>query len=324
VRLFRPQSTAREVLDRLRAAPERQLQVVYVVDEQGRLVGGVPLQEVALADPEARLDALVRGLPARVQALAGRQEVIEEFETRRVPSLPVVDAEDRMLGVIRHATLVGQQEEAADLRRWSREPDGTLSPSPRGSAALLQVNLLTAFLAAAVGLEDTIARFTASRCCPVVAGQSGTLGPGARGDDARLAPREATAARRRRRTLPLRPTAAVAATTCRPRWSGSPACALIGLSMILSMTLAGLAGALIPMALTAARQDPAQASSIILTTVTDVVGFLSFLGIATALAGLLLAQGAGRRLSGLAHGEPGRSREISSASTSGGWSTCRG
>jgi magnesium transporter len=61
------------------------------------------------------------------------------------------------------------------------------------------------------------------------------------------------------------------------------------LSMVISMVAAGLAGAIIPMILTAVGQDPAQSSSIILTTVTDVVGFLSFLGIATLLAGMLPA-----------------------------------
>jgi magnesium transporter len=61
------------------------------------------------------------------------------------------------------------------------------------------------------------------------------------------------------------------------------------LSMVISMIAAGLSGAIIPMILTALRQDPAQSSSIILTTVTDVVGFFSFLGIATMLAGMLPA-----------------------------------
>lgn len=60
-------------------------------------------------------------------------------------------------------------------------------------------------------------------------------------------------------------------------------------SMIISMIAAGLSGAVIPMILTARGQDPAQSSSIILTTVTDVVGFFSFLGIATLLAGMLPA-----------------------------------
>jgi magnesium transporter len=59
---------------------------------------------------------------------------------------------------------------------------------------------------------------------------------------------------------------------------------VIGTSMVISMVCAGLAGAAVPMGLVAVRQDPAQSSSIILTTVTDVVGFFSFLGIATLLA----------------------------------------
>jgi magnesium transporter len=71
-------------------------------------------------------------------------------------------------------------------------------------------------------------------------------------------------------------------------WSQSTGLSLvIMLSMVISMVAAGLSGAVIPMILTALRQDPAQSSSIILTTVTDVVGFFSFLGIATLLASML-------------------------------------
>jgi magnesium transporter len=71
-------------------------------------------------------------------------------------------------------------------------------------------------------------------------------------------------------------------------WSRSIGLALvIFVSMVISMTAAALAGAAIPVILASLRQDPAQSSSIILTTVTDVVGFFSFLGIATALSSLL-------------------------------------
>jgi magnesium transporter len=63
--------------------------------------------------------------------------------------------------------------------------------------------------------------------------------------------------------------------------------AVIGIAMVLSMVIAGLAGAVIPVILKAVGQDPAQSSSIILTTVTDVVGFMSFLGLATLLSGTL-------------------------------------
>jgi magnesium transporter len=72
-------------------------------------------------------------------------------------------------------------------------------------------------------------------------------------------------------------------------WSGSLAlCAVIGTSMIISMVLAAAAGALIPVLLTAIGRDPATASSIILTTVTDITGFFSFLGLATVMKEYLL------------------------------------
>jgi magnesium transporter len=71
-------------------------------------------------------------------------------------------------------------------------------------------------------------------------------------------------------------------------WSRSAGlAAVIGAAMVISMILAGLAGATIPLVLTRLGQDPAQSASIILTTVTDVVGFFSFLGLATLFSGLL-------------------------------------
>jgi magnesium transporter len=83
---------------------------------------------------------------------------------------------------------------------------------------------------------------------------------------------------------------AVSVTACLAvgLWSRSLGLVLIiGLSMIISMVIAGLSGAIIPIALKALKQDPAQSSSIVLTTVTDVVGFFSFLGLATLLSSLL-------------------------------------
>ena len=71
-------------------------------------------------------------------------------------------------------------------------------------------------------------------------------------------------------------------------WSGSTGLALvICIAMVLSMVIAGIAGSVIPIALTRLGQDPAQSSTIILTTITDVAGFMSFLGIATLLSKLL-------------------------------------
>jgi len=165
----------------------------------------------------------------------------------------------------------------------------------------LEINLATAFLAASVvGLfEETIARYTAlAVLLPVVAGQSGNTGAQAlaviirglalreirTGDWARVCLKELQVA--------VVNSLAVAATTsaCVWAWSGSGGLALvIGLSMIASMAIAGLAGAGVPLVLTAVGQDPAQSSSIVLTTITDVTGFFSFLGIATLLSSMLPA-----------------------------------
>ncbi len=81
------------------------------------------------------------------------------------------------------------------------------------------------------------------------------------------------------------------AVTCGPGvylWSGSPGpTAVIAAAMVISLVAAGVSGAPVPITLIRLGQDPAHSSSILLTTVTDVVGFFSFLGIATALAAFL-------------------------------------
>jgi magnesium transporter len=165
----------------------------------------------------------------------------------------------------------------------------------------LQINLATAFLAAAVvGIfEHTIAQFTAlAVLLPVVAGQSGNTGAQALAVTMRgLALREIRLHHWLRISFKEINVAAingvaVALTTAAGVyiWSQSVGLALvIMLSMVISMIAAGLSGAIIPMILTALGQDPAQSSSIILTTVTDVVGFFSFLGIAAMLASMLSA-----------------------------------
>ncbi|HEX6210814.1 MAG TPA: magnesium transporter, partial [Methylomirabilota bacterium] len=196
------------------------------------------------------------------------------------------------------------QDVAADIQTMvgASRDERALSPvsfAVRARLPWLEINLVTAFLAAAVvGLfEATIMRFTAlAVLMPVVAGQSGNTGAQALAVTMRgLALREI---RVRQWTRVLRKEAsvafisgwAIALTTSAGvwLWSGSSGLALvIGVSMVISMVAAGLAGAAIPIVLTSMGQDPARSSSIILTTVTDIVGFASFLGIATLLAAAL-------------------------------------
>jgi magnesium transporter len=270
------------------------------------LTGSVPLQEIILARPNRRLIELSSGMPPSVHALSTREEVVELLNQRRLPSLAVVDLEQRLLGVIRHDALVAaaQEEMSADIQTMVGVSKEERALSKAGFAVRkrlpwLQINLATAFLAASVvGIfEETIARFTAlAVLLPVVAGQSGNTGAQALAVTMRgLALREIRLHHWLRVSWKEINVAAVngvavAMTTAAGvyLWSQSTGLALvIMLSMIISMVAAGLSGAVIPMILTALRQDPAQSSSIILTTVTDVVGFFSFLGIATMLASML-------------------------------------
>ena len=302
---FQPGATVHHALARVRTASGRSVSDVFVVDEESRVTGRVPLQALAVAAPGTALQALA--LPVvTVQAIAPQEEVVDRFTEGRLSSLPVVDFDGRLLGVIRQDTLAAaaRQDVAGDMQAMvgvSRQ-ERALSPvsfAVRKRLPWLEINLLTAFLAAAVvGLfEGTIARFTAlAVLLPVVAGQSGNTGAQALAVTMRgLAMREIRIGQwmrvaRKEASVALINGLAVAVTTSLGvwLWSKSPGLALvIGVSMVLSMMMAGLAGVLVPTVLTSVGQDPAQSASIILTTVTDVVGFASFLGIATVLAGML-------------------------------------
>ena len=303
---FRGDATVEDVTRRLRRFRNRRVSDVFVVDAEGKLLGSIPLEAIVLSDESARLGGLIESAPVSVQSVASRDEIVETFESRRLASLPVVDFDGRLLGVLRQRDIVqAAQAEAtasAVTMTGASEQERALS-SPlfavRKRLPWLQINLLTAFLAASVvGIfEETIARVTAlAVLLPVVAGQSGNTGAQALAVTMRgLALREV------RTTHWLRVVTkeviagagngvAVALTTSLAVWVWSDSAGLamvIGISMVISMTLAGLSGAAIPMLLTALRQDPAQSSSIVLTTVTDVAGFFSFLGIATVLSSML-------------------------------------
>lgn len=309
VMALRGEMTAAEALDRLRRArrPGR-VRLVFLVDDAGRLTSAVDLQDLATADPDTPLRALARPVATAASALDPREEVVERLEQFRSEELPVLDIHGGLRGVIRSEVLLQtlQDETSADLQTMvgvSRE-ERALSPvtfAVRKRLLWMEINLVTAFLAASVvGLfESTIAQFTAlAVLLPVVAGQSGNAGAQALAVTMRgLALRE-IGMRQWLRLLSKEVRVGmvngvvIALTTAAGVyvWSGSEGLALIiALAMVLSMSIACAAGAMVPIVLTRLGQDPAQSSSIILTTVTDIAGFFSFLGIAALLAGLLLA-----------------------------------
>ena len=305
-RLFRESSTVAEVLARLREDRRPGRIGFFVVDSDNRLVGRVDMQDLALAEPGEIVGDLVQAVEAFVEPMATREEVGEILEEHRLSDLAVLDLDGRLIGVIRHSAMVEAEKERASIGIQTmvgvskdERATSTVSFAVRKRLPWLQINLITAFVAASVvGLfEHTIAQFTAlAVLLPVVAGQSGNTGAQALAVTMRgLALREIRAAQWPRvvfkeTNVGLWNGVVVALTTSVGVlvWSGSWGLALIiATSMVLSMIIAGIAGAAIPIMLTVLGQDPAQSSSIVLTTVTDVTGFFSFLGIATVLAGLI-------------------------------------
>lgn len=304
----RPDTTVEQVRSRLRTAPVKPSHALYLVDDDNRLAGQVDMRDLAIGASEDALGDIARPVTEFVEATAPREEVVEKLKSAMIHELPVVDLDGRLLGIIHHSALVRAVEAAAtvDIQTMvgASRDERALSPAlfaVRKRLPWLEINLLTAFLAASVVgvFESTIAKYTAlAVLLPVVAGQSGNAGAQALAVTMRgLALREIGVGQwlrvvRKEVTAGAINGAAVAVTTAVGVliWSNSIGLALvIMLSMVLSMVMAGFAGALVPIVLTRVGQDPATASSIVLTTVTDIAGFMSFLGIATALSGMLVA-----------------------------------
>lgn len=308
---LRPHQRVGEALARLREERYhrryvRAQRIMLVVDDEARLLGIVAIQDLALAHPDDLVSEYMQPAPAFVPLTATTEEIVDALSEHTLSSLPVVDAEGHLVGIVRYEKLVAAAQENAsvDLQTMfgASRDEKALSPpvfAVRKRLPWLQINLLTAFLAAAVVgvFEHTIASYTAlAVLLPVVAGQSGNTGAQALAVVIRgLALREISIAHWRRvltkETLVATVNGLAVALTCALGvfvWSGSLGLtAVIAVSMVISMAIAGLAGAGIPILLTRLGQDPAQSSSIILTTVTDVAGFFSFLGIATVFLAML-------------------------------------
>ena len=296
----------RDVVKKLRVHKQTGFRILYITQDGNTLAGMVELQDLVLAGRARRLADMTQPVRAIARATTDREELVDIFEKHRLTELPVVDADGRLIGIIQHHTLVdaARDEAAVDMQTMVgvSKDERALSSAPyaiKKRLPWLQVNLATAFLAAAVVgvFEQTIAQVTAlAVLLPVVAGQSGNAGAQSlavtlRGLALReVWPRHWLRLASKEFNVGLWNGIAVALTTALGVyiWSQSLGlCLIIGLSMILSMIIASVVGALIPVLLIKAGQDPATSSSIFLTTVTDVMGFFSFLGIATLLLGLI-------------------------------------
>ena len=298
--------TVEAAMAQVRIHGPKDIHDVYIVDRHHVLVGRLSVRDLLLIEPDERLQSVMHRDLSAIHPLESREQIVELFSERLLFTIPVVDLDGHLLGVIRNQDIIkaSQEDATADILTMvgankDERPLSSVSFSVRKRLPWLQLNLLTAFLAAfVVGIfESTIAQFTAlAVLLPVVAGQSGNTGAQSlavviRGLALRdIRPSEWLRVSGKEVYVSFLNGLAVAATACVAvaLWSQSFGLTLvIGVSMIVSMVIAGLSGAVIPMTLKALKQDPAQSSSIVLTTVTDVVGFFSFLGLATLFSSLL-------------------------------------
>lgn len=303
---FNKSTSAGQALAQLRRQGVHRLPHLFLLNDDMTLHARVDVQRLVLAEPAVPLAQLAMPVQVYVQALDPREEVLEKLGHHEVDVLPVVDMDFHLVGVLEGQELLDavRQDLVTDMQTMVgvSKDERALSTSlfaVRKRLPWLQINLLTAFLASAVvGMfESTIAQFTAlAVLLPVAAGQSGNAGAQALAVTMRGLTLREISLRHWHRVM-LKELAAgfmngvgIAATCALGvyLWSQSSGLALVmALAMIVSMTIAGIAGAIVPIALKRFGLDPAQASSIVLTTVTDIAGFLSFLGIATLLADLL-------------------------------------
>lgn len=291
-----------EAIEQIRVEAKENHLTQLVVDRNNRLLGRVTTHDLALSHGDKPIRDILQEVLHVVHITDSHSTVVEMLETTDVDVLPVLDEENKVLGIVKTSTLrnVVQEDTQADLQRMvgvsteERALSSGLS-SIKHRLPWLYINLFTAFLAAAVvGMfESLVAQVTAlAVLLPVVAGQSGNAGSQAMAVAIRgLALREISFRQwfrlAKKELLVGTINGFLIAIVCGFAvfmWQQSIGLSIIiALSMILALAIAGIAGALVPILLARFGQDPATASSIILTTVTDVVGFFVFLGIAALL-----------------------------------------
>ena len=271
---------------------------LYVIDGRRHLVGVVSLRRLLLVPPDTPLKRIMTTDLISVRVDVNQEEVARLVASYNLLAIPVVDEENKLVGVITVDDVIDviKDEATEDVYRLAGlASDDRVFTAPTDSLRKrlpwLIVNLVTAFLAASVVkiFEGTIGVVTSLAVfMPVVAGMGGnaatqTLAVIVRG----IALGELTWSNSRKALLKEATVGIGNGLACGivgagVVWlmQGNPYLGLIlGLAMVINMFVAAVAGTLIPLSLRALKVDPALASSVFITTLTDVFGFLSFLGL---------------------------------------------
>jgi magnesium transporter len=309
IAVFRPDATIGEAVDELRTLVKRAfVTYLFVVDHDEHLVGVVVMREMLLGQRSQRLEEIMLRDPFFLKPDMTLTEAMRSVLNRHYPVYPVCEPDGRLIGLVRGQTMFEAQAFEISAQAGSMvgvEKEERLStPWPRSLKfrhPWLQLNLLTAFVAAAVVgvFQNTIDEIVVLAVfLPVLAGQSGntgcqalavalrgmTLGELKPGREKVLVLKEGLLGFLNGGFVGL---TAGAGMYFFARSQDNPDAWLLGLivcfAMMLSCVISGVSGALVPLTLKRLGADPATASSIFLTTATDVASMGIFLGLATWL-----------------------------------------
>lgn len=273
---------------------------LYVVSKSGEYLGTLPIAKLLTTDPRVTVREIMVTDVDPIPAAMPEREVAKLFEQHDWISAPVVDTDGRFIGRITIDDVVDVIRENADhalmsLAGLDEEEDtfATVGRTAPRRAIWLGINLLTAILASSVInlFQDTIEKVVAlAVLMPIVASMGGVAGS----QTLTVVIRGMALGHIGRSNLPWLLSRecwvglingcawAAAMAGIAAYWFGDPIIALIiGLAMVINLLTAAIAGALLPVLLKSCRIDPALAGGVTLTTLTDVVGFFAFLGLAT-------------------------------------------
>jgi len=301
-----PARTVGQVIDYMREAEDLpdEFYQLFVVDPGHRLLGSVGLDKLLRSKRPTPISELADPHARRVNATDDQEDVARLFERYNLVSVAVVDEAGRLVGVITVDDVVDVIEEEAeeDIRFLGgvgqEEVSDTVWTIARGRFAWLSVNLFTALLASAViGLFETeLQKMVAlAVLMPIVASQGGNAGTQTmtvvvralatrelgRHNFGRLIGRELVVG-----VINGLGFAFIVGVVAIAWFSIADLGVVIGIAMLANLVAAALGGVLVPVGLYWLRIDPAVASGTFVTTITDVVGFFAFLGLATLWFGL--------------------------------------
>lgn len=299
--------TVGQTIDYMREARELpdSFAQIFVIDPTFRLVGTVDLDRILRTKRAVKVEEIMHETRHAIPATMDQEEAAQIFEQYDLLSAAVVDENERLVGVLTIDDVVDviTQEAEEDLMRLGGVGDEELSDTvlatSRSRVPWLLVNLVTAFFAASIIslFDHTIESVVAlAVLMPIVAGMGGNAGSQTMTVTVRALATGSlglhNASRIIRREIGVGLINGLVFATLigmvAGLWFQSPTIGgIIACAMIVNMFTAALAGILIPMLLDRLGADPAVASAVFLTTITDVVGFFAFLGLATWWFGLL-------------------------------------